>query len=241
MQSSGAPAPNIILNVTPPGDTEIFHTGLFDAYPVTLLNARSGEEAISICRMNQSISMVLLRPELPGLNGFDTAVKIRALRPTITLVMIAENFNLGALRLAMLVGCNEILQTPFSETELLAICKRYMNPADNSEIQKSSSIKMHTSTQSVKNSNMKTLQFFGQIILTLFLLQATVFNQPLFAQDPKAPPTPGSHGSSGNQGPSDAPIDGGLGILLALGAAYGGVKIYKSRKKDEEEGDTNEV
>ncbi|MCK9422820.1 MAG: hypothetical protein M0Q38_09490 [Bacteroidales bacterium] len=45
---------------------------------------------------------------------------------------------------------------------------------------------------------------------------------------PPPPPDPGS-GSGG--GPVGAPIDGGLGILLVMGAAYGGKKIYSARKE----------
>ncbi len=44
------------------------------------------------------------------------------------------------------------------------------------------------------------------------------------------PPMPGDHGQNGNA-PAGAPIDGGLGILLALGAGYGGRKVYKAWKK----------
>jgi len=43
----------------------------------------------------------------------------------------------------------------------------------------------------------------------------------LFAQ-PLPPPT--SHGASGNQ--QGAPLDGGLSILLILGAAYGSKKLH---------------
>ncbi len=50
-----------------------------------------------------------------------------------------------------------------------------------------------------------------------------------------SPPPPAAHGSEGNQDPKGAPIDGGLGILLALGAGYGGLKLYKNRKKAQEE------
>jgi len=54
--------------------------------------------------------------------------------------------------------------------------------------------------------------------------------------DPPPPPDGGSTGNSGTSGsPVGAPIDGGLGILLALGAAYGGWKIYLVRKKEKEE------
>ncbi|MEI8007670.1 MAG: hypothetical protein WCI48_15795 [Bacteroidota bacterium] len=42
---------------------------------------------------------------------------------------------------------------------------------------------------------------------------------------PPPPPNP-----SGGGGPVGAPIDGGLGILLAMGVAYGGRKYYQARK-----------
>ncbi len=67
------------------------------------------------------------------------------------------------------------------------------------------------------------------IIIIAFLIGSLC----LFAQDP--PPPPGEHGSTGNQDPSGAPIDGGLGILLALGAAYGGYKLYRKRKQSADE------
>jgi hypothetical protein len=47
------------------------------------------------------------------------------------------------------------------------------------------------------------------------------------------------HGDTGNQAAGNAPIDGGLSILLAMGAAYRGKKLYQARKEkheDEKEG-----
>ena len=52
--------------------------------------------------------------------------------------------------------------------------------------------------------------------------------------DPPQPPQNG-HGQTGNGTPAGAPIDGGLGILLAMGAAYGGKKLYKARKEKSKE------
>ena len=73
----------------------------------------------------------------------------------------------------------------------------------------------------------KYLAFVSLIALAIFI------TKPVQA-DPPAPPPPGGHGSTENQEPSGAPIDGGLGLLLALGAGYGGLKLYRSRKKKEE-------
>jgi len=70
-------------------------------------------------------------------------------------------------------------------------------------------------------------------VLSLLTFGILITNS-VFA-DPPAPPPPGGHGSGENQDPAGAPIDGGLGILLALGAGYGGYKLYQSRKEESEE------
>jgi hypothetical protein len=50
--------------------------------------------------------------------------------------------------------------------------------------------------------------------------------------DNPPPPPGGGHGGGGNS--QGAPIDGGLGILLALGAGYGAKKLYKNRREEHE-------
>ena len=54
-----------------------------------------------------------------------------------------------------------------------------------------------------------------------------------WADSPDPPPMPGGHGQNGNS-PVGAPIDGGLGILLALGATYGSRKAWVLWKKGRE-------
>jgi hypothetical protein len=68
----------------------------------------------------------------------------------------------------------------------------------------------------------------------IFILLA-IFALPLVSlPDPPGPPgqtgTPGP-GNGNNQTPVGAPIDGGMGILLALGVAYGSKKLYNLRKE----------
>jgi len=49
-----------------------------------------------------------------------------------------------------------------------------------------------------------------------------------FADDPNPPALPGEHGKAGDV-PVGAPIDGGVSILLILGAGYGAKKLYSLR------------
>lgn len=56
------------------------------------------------------------------------------------------------------------------------------------------------------------------------------------AQPPSTPPGGVSGtGNSSNNSQGGAPIGGGLGILLAMGAAYGGKKLFDARKESLEE------
>jgi len=63
------------------------------------------------------------------------------------------------------------------------------------------------------------------------ILVLSVSKNNLSAQEPPHPPSSG-HGQNGNQPPpgGGAPIDGGISILLALGAAYGMRKVIKPVK-----------
>jgi hypothetical protein len=63
-------------------------------------------------------------------------------------------------------------------------------------------------------------------ILTV-LTMAFILNTSVLQAD--VPPPPGGSGGGGPNGsdlPVGAPIDGGLTILLVLGAAYGSKKVY---------------
>ncbi|MBI9039420.1 MAG: hypothetical protein JEY97_14905, partial [Bacteroidales bacterium] len=68
-------------------------------------------------------------------------------------------------------------------------------------------------------------------ILTIALLMAaaTFISSTAKADDP--PPPPPGHGETGNVPGGGAPIGSGLFILLGLGVAYGGKKIYDCKKK----------
>ncbi len=66
----------------------------------------------------------------------------------------------------------------------------------------------------------------------LFIAAAVCFSISVLAQAPPPPPGNAQTGGGGSDGPvGGAPIDGGLGILLALGTAYGARKLYQERKR----------
>jgi hypothetical protein len=73
------------------------------------------------------------------------------------------------------------------------------------------------------------------LIQLMIIVSFTLTSTFLLAQDGPPPPPPDGHGGEGNAPAGGAPIGGGLFILLGLGAAYGGKKLYDLRKESIEE------
>ena len=77
---------------------------------------------------------------------------------------------------------------------------------------------------------MKKIKFLA--VLVLFSLFSTLgFSQPQPDGGPGGP-TGDTGNGSGNELGGNGPIGSGLFILLGLGAAYGGKKLYNMKKED---------
>ena len=66
-------------------------------------------------------------------------------------------------------------------------------------------------------------------LLTVLLLVFVFSSSTVFGDVPPPPGGSGGSGPSGSDLPVGAPIDGGLSILLILGVAYGGKKIFGNK------------
>lgn len=71
-------------------------------------------------------------------------------------------------------------------------------------------------------------KFRAALLIAIFAACSLIsFSQPL--------PYQNGSGSGVGQVPVGAPIDGGLSILLILGAGYGAARLYEMRKKVSED------
>lgn len=78
---------------------------------------------------------------------------------------------------------------------------------------------------------------FNQIRKFLLITVFALFSIIAFGQNPPPPPGggTGSGNNGGNQLGGNAHIGGGLIILLTMGLAYGGKRIYSMRNSKKEE------
>ena len=68
-------------------------------------------------------------------------------------------------------------------------------------------------------------------IKTLLVAGMCIAGSQLLAQGPPTPP--GNPNEGGGPVGGSAPLTGGIGILMSLGAAYGGKKVYTAFKNRE--------
>jgi hypothetical protein len=76
-----------------------------------------------------------------------------------------------------------------------------------------------------------------KLIVTLAL--SLLFLVPATHADPPGPPGPGGDPGGSGGVPVGSPIDGGLSILLAMGLAFGGFKLFNRKQQaDTDQGET---
>ncbi len=97
-----------------------------------VVEAHSGEEALSCAAVHPSLAVALLDVDLPGMNGLETYRFLRHLRPTLPAVVCSACLSLiirqGFLELGVPVQCLLIKPCPFSQ--LLAALREAIGETD---------------------------------------------------------------------------------------------------------------
>ena len=90
-----------------------------------VLKARTGNEAIKICRTTPDIDLILMDIQMLDLNGYEATRQIRQFNKDV--VIIAQTaFGLSGDRTkAIGAGCNDYMAKPINKDELLSLIQKY--------------------------------------------------------------------------------------------------------------------
>jgi PAS domain S-box-containing protein len=90
-----------------------------------MLHAKTGIEAIEICRNNPGLDLILMDIRMPGMDGYEATRQIRHFNKKV--IIIAQTaFGLSGDREKSIdAGCNEYLSKPINKNELLRIMHKY--------------------------------------------------------------------------------------------------------------------
>jgi two-component system cell cycle sensor histidine kinase/response regulator CckA len=100
---------------------------LLVALGYTVLTARNGSEAVEIFRRNHDrVALVILDMIMPGLSGGQTFEALRAVAPSVK-VLLSSGYSIeGQATTIMNRGCNGFIQKPFGLAELSAKIKEIL-------------------------------------------------------------------------------------------------------------------
>jgi len=90
-----------------------------------VLKARTGNEAIEICRTNPDLDLILMDIQMPDLNGYEAIRQIRQFNKDV--VIIAQTaFGLsGDREKAIEAGCNDYMSKPINKDEIRSLIQKY--------------------------------------------------------------------------------------------------------------------
>ena len=86
----------------------------------TVIEAATGEEAISIMREQPDIQLALLDIMLPGISGLEVCQELRQLRPQMGIIMLTAKGQEQDKVTGLEIGADDYVVKPFSPAELVA-------------------------------------------------------------------------------------------------------------------------
>jgi CheY-like chemotaxis protein len=91
--------------------------------------ARDGEEAVTYCRENPNVDMVLMDIQMPKLNGYEATATIKKINPKITIIAqtayAMPNDNIKCIE----AGCNDYISKPINSHILLEKINSFLLPS----------------------------------------------------------------------------------------------------------------
>ncbi len=94
---------------------------------IHIITSANAEETLRLFALHPEINMALVSADLAGLTEFEVIRSLRNQNPAIPIILLSNYLNLPAIRLANMLGCNEILQTPVNQPTLQGIIFKYFN------------------------------------------------------------------------------------------------------------------
>ena len=90
-----------------------------------ILKAKSGNEAVEICRNNPDIDLILMDIQMPLMDGYEATRYIRQFnKKAIIIAQTAYSLSTDREK-AIEVGCNDYIAKPINKDELLGLIQKY--------------------------------------------------------------------------------------------------------------------
>jgi CheY-like chemotaxis protein len=90
-----------------------------------IIVARTGAEAVEVCRNNQDIDLILMDIRMSNMNGYEATRQIRLFNKSVVIIAQTALAFIGDREKSIEAGCNDYIAKPISNTALIAMIKKY--------------------------------------------------------------------------------------------------------------------
>lgn len=91
-----------------------------------ILHAINGQIAIDLFKENMNIDLVLMDLKMPVLNGFEAALKIKAINPKIPIIALTAYSTAEDKKKSLDSGCDEFMSKPFEKEKFYLLLDKYL-------------------------------------------------------------------------------------------------------------------
>jgi len=92
-----------------------------------ILKAKTGVEAVDICRKNPGIDLVLMDIQMPVMDGYEATRQIRTFNKEVVIIGQTAFVLTGDRKNAIEAGCNDYISKPIKQEALYALIQKYFN------------------------------------------------------------------------------------------------------------------
>ena len=92
-----------------------------------LMHAKTGKEAVEICRQHPDIDLILMDIKMPIMSGYDATKQIRKFNKDIIIIAQTAYALAGDREKAIDTGCNDYITKPIDKDELMEMIERLVS------------------------------------------------------------------------------------------------------------------
>ena len=101
-------------------------SAMIKGFSKQIFDARTGVEAVQICRENPDIDLVLMDMAMPVMTGYEATSLIRKFNTKIIILAQTAFASSADRELSLKSGCNDLIAKPFKKEVLIELVKKYL-------------------------------------------------------------------------------------------------------------------
>jgi hypothetical protein len=102
-------------------------SAMVEEYSTMIFQAKTGIEAVDICKNNPDIDLILMDIQMPKMNGYEATRKIRQFDKDVIIIAQTASALSGNKEKIMEEGCNDYISKPINKDDLLDLLQEHFN------------------------------------------------------------------------------------------------------------------